>query len=55
MILSKWEVCNCKKLKFVKEQEAKGLVSKLTVIISTAFKWFTYSKYFVLKVKTWMQ
>ena len=32
MFLSKCAVCNSKKLKFVKEQEAKGLLSKLTGI-----------------------
>ena len=32
MLLSKCAVCNSKKLKFVKEQEAKGLLSKLTGI-----------------------
>ena len=32
MLLSKCAVCNSKKLKFGKEQEAKGLLSKLTGI-----------------------
>ena len=32
MFLSKCSVSNSKKLKFLKEQEAKGLLSKLTVI-----------------------
>ena len=32
MLLSKCSVSNSKKLKFLKEQEAKGLLSKLTVI-----------------------
>ena len=32
MLLSKCSVSNSKKLKFFKEQEAKGLLSKLTVI-----------------------
>ena len=32
MLLSKCAACNSKKLKFVKEQEAKGLLSKLTGI-----------------------
>ena len=29
MLLSKCAVCNCKKSKFLKEQEAKGLLSNL--------------------------
>ena len=32
MSLSKCAVCNSKKLKCIKEQEAKGLLSKLTGI-----------------------
>ena len=32
MLLSKCAVCNSKKLKFIKEQTAKGLLSKLTGI-----------------------
>ena len=32
MLLSKCSVSNSKKLNFLKEQEAKGLLSKLTVI-----------------------
>ena len=32
MLLSKCAVCNSKKSKFLKEQEAKGLLSKLTGI-----------------------
>ena len=32
MLLSKCSVCNSKKSKFLKEQEAKGLTSKLTGI-----------------------
>ena len=32
MLLSKYTVCNSKKSKFLKEQEAKGLLSKLTGI-----------------------
>ena len=30
MLLSKCAVCNTKKSKFIKEKEAKGLLSKLT-------------------------
>ena len=30
MLLSKYGVCNSKKWKFLKEQEAKGLLSSLT-------------------------
>ena len=30
MILSKFSVCNSKKSKFLKEQEARGLLSNLT-------------------------
>ena len=29
MLLSKWTVCDSKKLKFIKEQEASGLLSSL--------------------------
>ena len=29
MLLSKWEVCNSKKLKFLKEQGARGLLCSL--------------------------
>ena len=32
MLLSKFAVCNSKKLKFIKEQEAKRLLSNLTGI-----------------------
>ena len=32
MILSKYAVCYCKELKFIKEQEGKGILSKLTGI-----------------------
>ena len=32
MLLSKFAACNSKKLKFIKEQEARGLLSKLTGI-----------------------
>ena len=31
MILSKCAICNSKKSKFIKEQEAKGLLSKLGI------------------------
>ena len=31
MILSKCEVCDSKKLKFIKEQEASGLLSRLEI------------------------
>ena len=31
MILSKWAICVVKNSKFVKNQEAKGLVSKLDI------------------------
>ena len=31
MILSKCAICNCKKSKFIKKQEAKGLLSKLGI------------------------
>ena len=31
MILSKWAICNSKKSKFIKQQEAKGLLSKLGI------------------------
>ena len=31
MILSKCEVCNSKKLKFIKEQEARGSLSSLEI------------------------
>ena len=31
MILSKCAICGCKKSKFVKQQEAKGLLSKLSI------------------------
>ena len=32
MLLSKCSVCDSKKLKFIKEREAKGILSKLTLI-----------------------
>ena len=32
MLLSKCTLCNSKKLEFIKEQEARGLLSKLTGI-----------------------
>ena len=32
MSLSKWAVCDCKKSKFRKEQEASGLISSLGMI-----------------------
>ena len=32
MLLSKCAVCDSKKLKFIKKQEARGLISKLTGI-----------------------
>ena len=32
MILSKCAICNSKKSKFIKQQEAKGLLSKLRII-----------------------
>ena len=31
MILSKCSICNSKKSRFIKEQEAKGLLSKLGI------------------------
>ena len=31
MILSKWAICDSKKSKFVKKQEASGLLSKLGI------------------------
>ena len=31
MILSKYAICNCKKFKFVKKQDAKGLLSNLGI------------------------
>ena len=31
MILSKCTICNCKKSKFIKKQEAKGLLSNLGI------------------------
>ena len=31
MILSKCALCNCKKSRFIKKQEAKGLLSKLGI------------------------
>ena len=31
MILSKCEICNSRKSKFIKKQEAKGLLSKLGI------------------------
>ena len=33
MILSKWAICNSKKSKFINNQEAKGLLSKLGIKI----------------------
>ena len=32
MLLSKYAVCNSKKLKFLKEQEARGALSNLLVV-----------------------
>ena len=32
MLLTKCSVCNSKKLKFIKEQEAKGLLSSIGII-----------------------
>ena len=31
MLLSKWTVCDSKKTKFIKEQEATGLLSSLEI------------------------
>ena len=31
MLLSKWVVCDSKKSKFIKEQEARGLLSSLVI------------------------
>ena len=31
MLFSKYAVCDCKKLKFIKEQEASGLLSSLGI------------------------
>ena len=31
MLLSKWEACHGKKLKFIKEQEASGLLRSLGI------------------------
>ena len=31
MLLSKWSVCNSKKFEFLKEQEARGLLSSLGI------------------------
>ena len=31
MLLSKWSMCSNKKLKFLKEQEARGLLSSLGI------------------------
>ena len=43
MLLSKCTLCNSKKLEFIKEQEARGLLSKLTgikvPILSDLPKW----------------
>ena len=32
MLLSKWAVCDSKKLNFIKEQEASGLLSSLRIL-----------------------
>ena len=47
MLLSKWEVCNNKKLELFKEQQARGLLSNLTGIKVMIL---SDDKYFVLKV-----
>ena len=31
MVLSKYAICDCKKSRFIKKQEAKGLLSNLSV------------------------
>ena len=48
MLLSKCAACNCKKLKFIKEQEDKGLLSKLTGIKVPILS--DLKKYFCLQV-----
>ena len=51
MILSKCSVCNIKKLKFLKVQEARGLLSNLTgVKIPVLSDLFTFIKSYILKV-----
>ena len=36
MLVSKCAVCDCKKLKFIKEQEASGLLSRLVKATSSS-------------------
>ena len=48
MLLSKCIVSDGKKSNFVKEQEPRGLLSKLNK--NTDSNWFIHRKYFVLKV-----
>ena len=50
ILLSKFVVYNSKKSKFLKEQEARGLLSKLKGSKNTSSKWFSHTKYFILKV-----
>ena len=47
MLLSKWAVYDSKKSKFIKEQEASGLLSSLG--IKTPWVKFLYKSYFLLK------
>ena len=55
MHLSKYVVCNSKKLisnskKFLKEQEARGLLNKFTGIKVPNLRRFSHIKYFLLQV-----
>ena len=50
MLSSKYALCNSKKLKFLKEQVARGLLINLTGRKITNSNSFTHIKYFTLKV-----
>ena len=49
-LLSKCSVCNSIKLKFIKGQEARGVLSNFDGTKNTISTWFTHGKYFTLKV-----
>ena len=50
MLLSKCTVCNSKKLKFINEQEAKGLLSNFTGINDGCQRWLASIVYnFLIK------
>ena len=50
MLLQKYVVCDCKKLKFIKEQEVRGLLGKLTGTKVPVLSDLPIANNFILKV-----